>query len=653
MIKIGDKIEGNISSNSYGSAYLVDENIPKDIYIHKTNTNKALHNDRVKIEVVKGKGRALEGVVTEIVTRFRTKFVGTMEISKKFAFFRPDSRKMNVDIYVPLKKLKGAEHGQKVVVEMTDWKNKSKTPNGKVIEVLGYPGDNDTEIHAILHEHDLPYEFNQDVIDEANEISTEITDEDIYSRRDMRDILTYTIDPDTAKDFDDALSYDRLPNGNYQLGVHIADVSHYVRPDTELDKEAFQRGTSVYLVDRVVPMLPEHLSNGVCSLRPHEDKLCFSAVFELTPDGQVMDEWFGRTVIHSDHRFTYEEAQAVIDSEGSDDEGRMLVEDAGLTMDYKLAGLLTMATRDLNKTAKIMRAKRLGEGSITFNKQEVKFILDDNNKPVDILFKKTQDSNKLIEEYMLLANRKVAKFISDLKLPSVNRVHDEPNEDRLVELRELISQFGYKLNFNTIDELRKELNRLMIEVQGTTEANMIESLMVRTMQKAVYTTENLGHFGLAFKDYVHFTSPIRRYPDIMIHRLLNLYLNHRRDVNVSKLEGRCKHLSEMEKRAQKASRASIKYKQAEYMSERVGKIFKGVVISITDYGLFVSMPETGCEGLVRLTEIEGDTYKVEPGSYTATGTNFGAKVRLGDDVTVVIKNVDLLRKTVDLSLIRL
>ena len=652
MIKIGDKIEGKLSMNASGSAYLVNPDSPKDIYVHKKNTNKALHLDQVVIEVIAGKGRTIEGKVVELVHRFKDEFVGTLQVSDRYAFLIPDSSKMPVDIFVPLNKLKGGLDGQKAVVKLTGWKDDSKSPNGKVIEVLGNAGENEAEIHSILHEYDLPYNFDEDVEAEANMIPLEIPEDEIEKRRDMRDVLTFTIDPDTAKDFDDALSVE-WKNGQMVVGVHIADVSHYVRPDTALDKEAYKRGTSVYLVDRVVPMLPENLSNGLCSLRPHEDKLCFSAVFTLDQNGHVLDEWFGRTVIHSDHRFTYEEAQMIIELQGKDksEYGEIMIK-AGLDMAFDKAGQLGSAIISLDKTAKRMRANRFKRGSISFDKREVKFMLDEENKPTGITFKEMKDSNKLIEEYMLLANRRVAQYLKS-KGACINRAHDEPDATKLEALREFIRPLGYEVKTNNPAEITSTLNRLLLDVKGTPEENIVSNLVVRTMQKAHYTAENKGHYGLGFEHYSHFTSPIRRYPDVIAHRMLSRYLEGKTETNLSRLEGRCVHLSERERKAQKASRDSIKYMQCIYMSDKIGKVYKGVISSITDYGVFVELPEVGSEGMVRISEIGGDTYYADMEKYCIRGFNTGAEVRLGDEVNIVVKAVDVEKKTIDLMLIRL
>lgn len=636
MIKIGDVLEGKISMNASGSAYLVNNELPRDIYIHKNNTNKALHLDTVKIKVIKGNGRELEGIVIEIVQRFKMDFVGTIQVSPRYAFLVPDSNKMPIDIFVPINKLNGATDGQKVVVKITSWRENSKNPNGEVTDVLGFAGDNEVEIHSILHEYGLPYNFEEDIVAEAEAIPEEIKESEIANRRDMRNVLTFTIDPADAKDFDDALSVQWI-DGQLEVGVHIADVSHYLRPDTDLDKEAYRRGTSVYLVDRVVPMLPERLSNGLCSLRPNEDKLCFSSIFRLDHNGAVIDEWFGRTVINSDRRFTYEEAQEVIEMP---DETYPPTE-------------LNRAIKTLDRYAKKLRRQRLGEGSITFDKHEIKFKLDENNKPVDIHFKVMKDSNKLIEEFMLLANKRVAHLLNKNSYPVVNRVHEEPEQEKLASLKQFIKQFGYVIKTNTPQEITKTLNQLLEDVKGKPEENMINNLVVRTMQKAHYSMKNLGHYGLGFEDYAHFTSPIRRYPDVMVHRLLARFLDEKPMPKMEKLEARCQYLSERERKAQKAERDSIKYMQSLYMSERVGKIYQGIVTSVTEYGMFVEIIENKCEGLIRYSEIGGDTFIPDVKNYVVKGYNTGEIIRLGDEVQIVVSSVDIEKKNINFTLIRL
>lgn len=638
MIKIGDELEGEISMNISGSAYLKNKT-PKDIYIRNNNTNRAMHLDTVKIRIIKGDGRSLEGRVISIEKRFKTDFVGVIEVNEKNGYFIPDSPKNNVKFHIPLDFISGALNGQKVLVKMLKWESENRNPLGKVIKVIGDTGKHETEIHSILEDYGLAYKFEDDIMLYAENISKEITQEEIDKRRDMRNVLTFTIDPSDAKDFDDALSIEWV-NGECFVGIHIADVSHYVRPDTELDKEVYNRGTSVYLVDRCVPMLPEVLSNNLCSLRPNEDKLCFSAVFKLDNKGVVLEEWFGRTVINSNHRFSYEQAQSIIETKVPDG--------VSLELDNPFANELVKGILHLNKLAKIMRKVRNTKGSISFDKHEVKFVLDEQNKPIDITFKSSKDSNKLIEEFMLLANKQVAIFVNSKSLPNINRIHDKPNEVKLDALKEFVNGFGYEIRTNSPEEISKSLNKLLLDVIGTPEENMISNLVVRTMQKATYSTVNIGHYGLGFTNYSHFTSPIRRYPDIILHRLLTIYLDKTKErlPKLAKLENRCNHLSIREKLAQKAERDSIKYMQCVYMSNHIGKVFKAVVSSVVEFGVFVEIPENGCDCLVKLSGIDGTWESVDE-KHLIREFNTGREIRLGDEVLLTITNVDLERKTID------
>lgn len=637
---------GQIRYNAAGHGFVSTEELEKDLFVHKSKTGQALHLDTVEVEEGFHNNKR-EGTVVSVIERFKTKFVGTVQVSERFAFFIPDNPKNKRDFLIPLSSLNGATADNKVVAEFVKWEEGKKNPLGKIIKVLGKAGDHETEIHSILHEYDLPYEFDQHIDDEANEIPLEIPQAEIDKRLDMREILTFTIDPETAKDFDDALSFEEDGKGNYNIGVHIADVSHYIKTDTALDDEAFKRATSVYLVDRVVPMLPERLSNGVCSLRPHEDKLCFSIVFNMTPKGKVLNQWIGRTVIHSDVRMSYEEAQEIIE--------KGHVDNWDIGNEQKLGLAVRSSVDILDKLAKTIRKERLGSGALTFDRHEVKFKLDEEGKPVDLIFKVSKDANKLIEEFMLLANCKVAEFVNNKKLTMVNRIHDEPDVDKLDALKLIAIEFGYVIKTGSAGEIRKSLNQLLVDVKDKPEANMIENLVIRSMQKAKYSTVNVGHYGLGFQNYGHFTSPIRRYPDVMLHRLLEQYLDKKQNNNNNPalVETRCEHCSAREIVAQKAERDSIKYKQAEYLLDKIGQIYEGVVTSVADYGLFVEIKENKCTGLVRTSEISmQDVYSIDTTRYIAT-SDTGDVIRLGDEVKVAIKAVDLERKTIDLMIVRL
>ncbi len=629
-------VQGKVDMISGGAAYVISEQTEDDIYIPQHKTNHAFHGDIVKVNVFsRKKTKKPEGEIIEIVSRNRTEFVGRVEISKSFAFVMPDSNKIHADFYVSLNNLNGAQHGDKVIVEMTDWPKDSKNPYGKVKTVLGKSGDNNVEMHTILFEYGFPLEFPAEVEQEAEKIPFEISQEEIKKRRDFRKVTTVTIDPVDAKDFDDAISVQKLENGNWEIGVHIADVSHYVHPNSQLEKEARKRATSVYLVDRVVPMLPERLSNGVCSLRPNEEKLCFSAVFEMDKNANIENQWFGRTIICSDRRFAYEEAQAIIETGKGDFKDEILL---------------------LNSLAKCLKKKRFEKGAIAFNKVEVRFKIDEKGFPIGVYIKEQKEANHLVEDFMLLANRSVAELVGKSKYkeqtrPFVYRIHDTPAPERLQEFGEFIVRFGYKLKLNTPKEISSSINKLMDDIKGKGEENLIETLAIRSMAKAIYTTENIGHYGLAFEYYTHFTSPIRRYPDVMVHRLLEDYLQNQPAANAESLEKACVHSTEMEIKAASAERESIKYKQVEYLMNRKGEIFDGVISGVTDWGLFVELTETKSEGLIRIAEIaDDDYYTYSEKEYAIIGRETGRRFQLGDKVKVLLKKADLERKQLDFML---
>ncbi|WP_445456300.1 ribonuclease R [Flavobacterium sp. HNIBRBA15423] len=649
IVSKSEYYEGTIDMTSRKSGYFVCDELEDDVYVPFINLNHALDNDKVKAYIYNRRSsRKPEAEVLEILERAKTEFVGVIDIQKNFAFVTTTNAKMYTDIFIPKNKINGAEHGDVVLVNMEDWPKKADSPFGSVIKVLGKPGEHNTEIHAILAEYGLPYDFPIEVEAYANKIDTSITPEEIANRRDMRNVLTFTIDPKDAKDFDDALSFQILENGNYEIGIHIADVSHYLKEGTILDKEAYDRATSVYLVDRVVPMLPEVLSNFACSLRPHEEKFTFSAVFQLNQKAEVIDSWFGRTVIYSDQRFAYEEAQIIIESKSD-----IIPAEISLTgKEYKVSQPILEATLKLNEFAKILRRKRMANGAISFDKVEVKFHLNEEAEPTGVYFKVSKDANHLIEEFMLLANRKVAEFIGKQKKTFVYRIHDEPNEDKLMNLQTVISKFGYSINFKSKKDISNSLNSLLEEVQGKKEQNLVDTLAIRTMSKAVYSTENIGHYGLAFDYYSHFTSPIRRYPDVMAHRLLQHYLDGGKSVNEEDYEEKCRHSSDMENLAAQAERDSIKYMQVKYMQDHKDEEFLGVISGVTEWGIYVEIIENKCEGMCRIREIKDDYYTFDDKQYALVGEVSKNILQLGDEVYVKVKNADLVKKQLDFWYLR-
>ncbi|WP_452602953.1 ribonuclease R family protein [Pontimicrobium sp. MEBiC06410] len=658
---------GIFDATQKGSGYVICDDFEDDIFIASNNVNKALNGDEVELYVYKRRKKGkLEGEITNIIKRAKTEYVGVIQIHEKknFAFVVVDGNKMYKDIFVPINKTNKAEDGDKVLVSLEDWPERSDSPNGKVLKVLGKPGEHNTEIHSILADYGLPYEFPKAVEDYANNIDLEIKPEEIAKRRDMRKDLTFTIDPKDAKDFDDALSFKILDNGLYEVGIHIADVSHYLKEGTVLDDEAYERATSVYLVDRVVPMLPEILSNGACSLRPHEEKYTFSAVFQLNDKAEIKNEWFGRTVTYSDARFAYEEAQAIIENNVTLNKAEVIntinkidttiPAEVSLTgKEYKTNSEIAQAILKLDELAKIMRGKRMRSGALSFDKVEVKFNLDEEANPVGVFFKTSKDANKLIEEFMLLANRKVSEFIGKQKPEKtfVYRVHDEPDESKLAALQGVVSQFGHKLNLRDKKSIAASLNQLLTDVNGKKEQNLVDTLAIRTMSKAEYTTDNIGHYGLAFDYYSHFTSPIRRYPDVMAHRLLQRYLDGEKTANAEVYEEKCKHSSNMENLATKAERDSIKYMQIRFMQDHQDEEFVGVISGVTDWGIYVEIISNKCEGMVRTRDIKDDYYEFDQDQFALVGKETKNMYQLGDEVVVKVKQADLVKRHLDFDLI--
>ncbi|MDP4290997.1 MAG: ribonuclease R [Bacteroidota bacterium] len=630
------EVVGTVDMKQTGKAYVMVPGADEDIYIAANNVYHALHGDKVKVNMFpKRKGKKPEGVIVGVLERFRKQYVGILKITPHIAWLHPDEPNILVDFIIPKDKLMDGKNGQKVVTNIIEWPDDSTNPIAEVIAVLGTPGNNDVEMQGILASYDFPIAFPRNVEREAETIPEEIPETEITRRRDFRKVWTCTIDPEDAKDFDDALSLKKLDNGNWQVGVHIADVSYYVRPGKSIDAEAYDRGTSIYLVDRTIPMLPEKLSNKVCSLRPNEEKLCYSVVWEMDGQANLLNEWIGKTVIKSDRRYAYEEVQAMI--EGGDG-------------DYK-PELLT-----LHQLASCLRDERFKHGSIAFRSAEVKFKIDEQGHPIEAYVKEQKEANRLIEDFMLLANKRVAEHIGKVngkETPKtfVYRVHDEPNPAKLATFIEFVGKLGYPVKSTSQKSLSSSLNKLFIQISGKAEENLIESIAVRTMAKAEYSTQNIGHYGLSFKYYTHFTSPIRRYPDLMVHRLLERYMDGGNSVPVHEYEEKCEHTSDMERRAAEAERASIKYKQAEYMLDKIGKEFQGVISGVSKWGIYVEIDAFKCEGMVALRTLMGDNYILEQENYRVIGQRRGKVYRLGDRVQIKVMRVDLSRKQMDFILV--
>lgn len=640
------KIIGVIQFLNSGDAYVkTTEN--KEIFVYRKNTLNSLHQDTVSISTFEKFGK-LEGQVEEVIERSKTEFVGRTQVSKNnLVFVIPDNPKCPIDFLIPPESINKAINNQKVLVRLKKWKPGTRSPYGEIIKILGNVGSNNAEMNSIMYEYNLPIEFPKEVEEEANNISTVITNEEIAKRRDMRDTLTITIDPKDAKDFDDALSIKYLPNNIYEIGIHIADVTHYITPNSLIDKEAINRSTSVYLVDRCIPMLPHKLSNELCSLRPNEDKLSYSVVVKMNDKGEIIDKWFGRTVIHSNHRFTYEQAQTIIESKGDASIKVKVFSEILHDMPLQNGIDLVNSIQTFDSLAKILRKKRTN--SIEMNTAEVRFNLDDKGKPLDVYFKIQKDANKLIEEFMLLANQEVSKLLSNTGYPSIYRNHDTPNVDKLETLRAVCQNFGYELNTEK-EKIKESLNNLLHQIKGSPEETMISTLATRSMSKAVYESKNIGHYGLGFTFYSHFTSPIRRYSDCILHHTLTRYLDkehNKKNFDLTEMDRLCSHLNVMEGLSSKAQRDSIKYKQAEFLKDKIGESFTGMVSGITDWGVYVEIVENKCECLVKMSSFKGNWTR---DNYIIKESN-GKTIKLGDEIAIMIDNVNLDRKIIEASVI--